>query len=107
LGHELSATQQRLTSLSPAGHIERERQRIDDLTRRQERALRHNLALNKTRFAGLARRLEGLNPYATLERGYAIVRDQDGQVVLKTKQAVPGKQLQIRVSDGAFSARVE
>ncbi|MBN1580400.1 MAG: exodeoxyribonuclease VII large subunit, partial [Anaerolineae bacterium] len=107
LDRELNVTRQRLTSLSPAAHIEQGRQRIDDLVRRQDRALRHTLTLNNTQLAGLARRLEGLNPYATLDRGYAIVRDQDGQIVFKTKQAVPGKPLQVRVSDGTFSARVE
>jgi exodeoxyribonuclease VII large subunit len=65
------------------------------------------LALHKTQLAGLARQLKGLDPSATLERGYAIVRDQNGRIVFKTKQAVPGKTIQVRVSDGSFSARVE
>jgi exodeoxyribonuclease VII large subunit len=55
----------------------------------------------------VAGRLAVLSPLATLERGYAIVRTEDGEVITSTGQAVDGDRLEVRVADGQFGARVE
>jgi exodeoxyribonuclease VII large subunit len=58
--------------------------------------------------AGLQARLAALNPQATLERGYAIVRRHDtGAVVRRVEQVAPGDALAIRVQDGEFEAVVD
>ena len=54
----------------------------------------------------MAHRLKGLDPHATLARGYAIIRRHDGTIVRHTAQVNPGDKLAIRVTDGSFSARV-
>ncbi|MFN3762543.1 MAG: exodeoxyribonuclease VII large subunit, partial [Anaerolineae bacterium] len=71
-----------LRRLSPALRLAQARQRLDDLTERAGRAIRHQIAVRRERLAGLAGRLEGVSPLATLERGYAIVRRAaDGLIV--------------------------
>ena len=103
----LDMQRQSLARLSPLSRVERDRQRVDDMARRADQAWLHRLALNRERLSGLRQQLCGMNPIATLERGYAIVRCQDGQVVRQVAQVLPGDPIQVRVSDGAFTARVD
>jgi exodeoxyribonuclease VII large subunit len=106
-GSALDAWQQALNRLSPQGLVDRGRQDVDDLSRRAERAWEHHRVLLRERLAGLDRRLEGLNPYAILDRGYAVVRRRDGSVIRVIGQAVTGEPINVHVSDGSFPARVE
>ena len=96
-----------LRRLSPALRLSQTRQRLDDLTERAGRAIRHQIAVRRERLAGLAGRLEGVSPLATLERGYAIVRRAaDGLIVRSPSQVAVGDALRVRVRDGEFGARV-
>ena len=96
-----------LRRLSPALRLSQTRQRLDDLTERAWRAVRHQIAVRRERLAGLAGRLEGVSPLATLERGYAIVwRAADGLIVRSPAQVAVGDALRVRVRDGEFGARV-
>ena len=74
-----------------------------------ERLQRAPALLLERRRAGLehtAGRLRALSPKATLNRGYAIVRD--GETIVRSVAAVEaGEQIDIEVSDGRFGARVE
>jgi exodeoxyribonuclease VII large subunit len=101
----LDGQQQALQRLSPQARVDAHRQQVDDLTRQAGRALTHTLALRRTGLAGLQARLEALSPLATLERGYAIVRQADTDaVVRRVDQVHAGDDLSIRVSDGEFDA---
>ncbi|MCX8067588.1 MAG: exodeoxyribonuclease VII large subunit, partial [Anaerolineae bacterium] len=96
-----------LRRLSPVLRLAQARQRLDDLTERAGRAIRHQIAVHRERLAGLAGRLEGVSPLATLERGYAIVqRAADGLIVRSPAQVEPGDALRVRVRDGEFGAKV-
>jgi exodeoxyribonuclease VII large subunit len=98
---------QGLARLSPRLRIDRERQVLDELVRRAEQVQRHRLALLREQVSGAEQRLRGLDPQATLTRGYAVVRREDGQVIRQVTQAVQGERITVRVSDGDFGARVE
>ncbi|RTZ97374.1 MAG: hypothetical protein DSY89_10935 [Deltaproteobacteria bacterium] len=50
-------------------------------------------------------RLAALNPNAVLARGYALVQNEEGQLIRSVTQTYPGQPLQITLSDGAFTAR--
>jgi len=51
--------------------IRRDRQRLDELSRRAQVFLIHALKMRAARLAGLEQRLAALNPEAILQRGYA------------------------------------
>jgi exodeoxyribonuclease VII large subunit len=104
---ELDERRRSLALLSPGVQIERDRQRVDDLWRRADQSCQARFMLLRERLSGLVHRLDGLNPYATLARGYAIVRGSDEQVVRSVAQVTAGEEITILVSDGDFSARVE
>ncbi len=51
--------------------------------------------------------LNALSPYATLERGYSIVRGPDGTVLRDARSAKSGDQISVRLQRGEIGARVE
>ena len=69
-------------------------------------SLAHSLQIHRTRLPGLQQRLNALNPQSILKRGFALVRGSDGRLVKSVEQVHPGEDLQVRVSDGEFGARV-
>ena len=96
-----------LARLSPMVRVERDRQGADDLHRRLGRGCRYRLSLLSERVSGLVLRLQGLDPHATLSRGYAIVRKENGKTIRSTAQAAIGDVVSVCVTDGSFRARVE
>jgi exodeoxyribonuclease VII large subunit len=74
-----------------------------------ERLRRAPLLLVERRRAAVehaAGKLRALSPQATLDRGYAIVRTDDG-VVRAAAALSEGTVVDVRVAEGAFGARVE
>ena len=63
---------------------------------------RKRAALGKT-----AAKLGALSPVQTLERGYAIVRTDSGDVVASTTGVSEGAHVDVTLADGGFGARVE
>jgi exodeoxyribonuclease VII large subunit len=96
----------RLRQNSPAWLVRNDRQRLDEISARSGRTMRSNLALYRARQVGLVQRLQTLNPFATLQRGYAIVTDEAGKVISKADQVTPGDEIKVRVSEGTFGAKV-
>ena len=97
----------RLNFSSPLRRIQINRQRLDDLLQRGNRAIVHHLALLSERLNGFQQRLLSVNPSAVLERGFAVVtRLEDGRLVYHTAQVHGGDGLSIRVSDGKIDATV-
>jgi exodeoxyribonuclease VII large subunit len=54
-----------------------------------------------------AAKLVALSPVQTLERGYAIVRTDSGDVVTSTTGVSTGARVDVTLADGGFGARVE
>jgi exodeoxyribonuclease VII large subunit len=97
-----------LQHLSPVTLLSQARQRVDDLVARAVGLLEHDLSLRKERLSGLNGRLEGVSPVATLERGYAVLRRQaDQQIVRTVSQVGSGDGLVAHVSDGEFEVTVD
>jgi exodeoxyribonuclease VII large subunit len=95
-----------LKMLSPEVHIRTMRQRLDSWDARMESNQRARLALWRERVTGRNAALESASPQAILARGYAIVRDENGQRVTASA-AQHGQRLTVQVADGQFAARVE
>jgi exodeoxyribonuclease VII large subunit len=86
--------------------LERERQRLDRAHERLGRAPRLLVERGRARLEHSAGRLRALSPKATLERGYAIVRSEEG--IVRSGAAVePGERVEVELAEGGFGARVE
>jgi exodeoxyribonuclease VII large subunit len=89
----------------PLRRLGGDRQQVDDLLRRVERAARNSTQLRHATLAGLAAKLMALSPQATLARGYAVVRrDDTGLVLTDPAQAAPPARLRITLRDGDLLA---
>ena len=102
----LIGIQNQLQRISPLWTINNQRQRLDELNGRVMLAGQNHLRYLRAESKGLQQHLGSLNPFAVLQRGYAIVRTAQGEVVRSVKQANPQIDLNVRVSDGEFCARI-
>ena len=89
-----------------APRIDPLRQRLDDVMRRGLLAVERRQREVVQAVGGCVWRLRALDPFATLERGYAIVQ-RDSSVVTSVTAAHPGDGIRVRLSDGAFGAHVD
>jgi exodeoxyribonuclease VII large subunit len=89
-----------------APHINVERQKTDDLTRSALSAVEHQVRTFQKGLHGFQLALRSLDPYATLQRGYALVQ-RDGHVVDSVDGMAVGERLNVRVRDGDFPVRVD
>jgi len=74
---------------------------------RLEASLARRLDVPRTDLQRLAAQLDALSPLRVLERGYSVARDQEGRVLRRVAQFVPGLRFDLRISDGEVSARVD
>jgi exodeoxyribonuclease VII large subunit len=81
--------------------------RLDQLGDRLPRPLTTRLARDHVAIEGAAATLAALGPWATLERGYAIVRDGSGAIVRDATGLSPDDPIDVRLAHGSVDARVE
>ena len=86
--------------------IDRDRQRVDDVLRLAGTMIDAAFARSREHVGGFLLQLRSLHPQATLARGYALV-EKGGVAVRSVRDVKSGDALDVRVSDGAFPARVE
>ena len=65
------------------------------------------IGAGRAEFARQTASLSALSPYATLERGYSIVRGPDGAVLRDARTVTTGDPVSIRLQRGEVDARVE
>ena len=70
-------------------------------------AMRHLIENRTAKLQRLGSQLQALSPLGILERGYALVFDEAGNLVTRSSQLSPGRQVRGRVARGGFTARVE
>jgi exodeoxyribonuclease VII large subunit len=91
---------------APATLLERRRTELAHARERLRRAPAGVLDRRRAALDSLAGRLRALSPEATLARGYAIVRNEDG-IVRRATALGPGASVDVQLAEGGFAARVE
>jgi len=87
--------------------IEADGRILQDLQGRLQRSVRGRIGEHRLRLGGLAQLLNSLSFERVLERGYAMVRRRDGDVVMAAAQAGPGSALAVRFHDGEVAVTVD
>jgi exodeoxyribonuclease VII large subunit len=82
------------------------RERLAQTRRRLQRAPLQLVERKRARLDGTYGRLRALSPRATLERGYAIVRER-GRIVREAAEVAPGAHVDVELGQGGFGATVE
>jgi exodeoxyribonuclease VII large subunit len=129
LRSQLTTEARQLEARHPQAQITADRERIGNLLDRAARLVARRLEVERTTLSrasdelpalaagalSIARgelgresaALNALSPYATLERGYSIVRGPDGTVLRDARNAKSGDEISVRLQRGEIGARVE
>src|SRR5437879_5137092 len=86
--------------------IERAHERMEQFAERVQRCGRELLARGEDRIDQLGKLLESYSFHSVLNRGFTLVRDQDGQPVLAAAGLGVGDTLGIEFADGRVGAKV-
>ena len=95
----LAAIRSRPVLASPERELDRRQEQVLALAERGRVAMTAELGRRSADLAHIRARLVALSPAATLRRGYAIVQQADGHVVLRAAEVVPGDPLTVRFAD--------
>lgn len=79
---------------------------ITQLRTRIRRTMTHEIVTARHHLEGLQTTLQALSPGATLDRGYAVLRDPSGNVIRAASDTRVGMRLHARVAEGAFAVDV-
>jgi exodeoxyribonuclease VII large subunit len=80
---------------------------VNDLRARATRATEAGLAVRSGEIVGLTAQVAALSPQATLDRGYAVIQQSDGQVVRDAANIATGERLTARVAAGTLHVVTE
>jgi exodeoxyribonuclease VII large subunit len=103
----LQETSNELMKLSPALFVQRSIGRLQQLRQRLATSTRNRVSEINHRMALLGRALNSVSPLATLDRGYAIVKQEDsGAVLTNAADIEPGNDIRAQLSRGEIIATV-
>ena len=110
MGRHTERRRTRLTELQtrlkhPSQQLATARHAVDEARGRLERAFQRTLQVHRSRLAQAQARLDTLSPYAVLDRGYALVQ-QDDRLIRHPDQLRSTVPLTIRVAGGTFTASI-
>jgi exodeoxyribonuclease VII large subunit len=98
----------RLWQHSPLSAIRCHQQQQTYLNERINAAIQHRLKQFNHRLLSASQTLHAVSPLATLNRGYALVTEQDsGQIIRSIKQLKAGDKVLTRLAKGSFTSKVD
>ncbi len=104
----LADSAHKLRLVSPRSQIQGERQRLDALGARLERAAAASLQRASETLSAQERALERASPLSLLARGYAILSDpQTGKRLTSAAEVVQNADLHVQLTDGRLTVRVQ
>lgn len=97
----------RLDRAGPQNRIALQRAGLGALQQSLHRNLQRQLdrRIDRLKQAGIG--LNALSPLATLARGYSILRDADGRVIVRPQQVKTGQPVSAQLSEGRLQLRVD
>ena len=114
LEHQRQLAETRLTNSllvlkarNPLRELAARHLQLHETRRRLQENTRHRLTKSRERAAHVSGMLRVLGPGATLERGYSITRDAEGNVISKVADAKTRTRIKTRVRDGEFESTID
>lgn len=96
----------RLERLRLERHLEQHHQRLDWHRHRLQHCLKTRMQREVQHCWALRQTLHSLDPAAVLQRGYAVVRQEQGGIVRSPAEVQPGDRLQLQLADGEVLVQV-
>jgi exodeoxyribonuclease VII large subunit len=107
LSHRLDAQTAQLQRHSPVLQLAALRGRLCQVRLQLAAEIHRKMEAMRSRHLLAARTLDAVSPLATLNRGYAIVTDGTGVVIVDAEKAAVGSSIEARFARGRITARVE
>jgi exodeoxyribonuclease VII large subunit len=104
--HHLTQLRTRLERVRPDRQLAAERDRLARLRHRLRRAIDVRLQAEIQAQSYRRERLQALDPKSILQRGYAVVRQQNGAIVRQSDRLRLGEELEIQLDRGRIGVRV-
>ena len=104
---QLALLWQKIQTADPRRKLDEIRQQLDMQEQRQLHLWRQCFQQRKYRLEHLGSALELLSPQHQLDKGYAMVMDQEGNVISGAVQVQKGQALNIQMKDGKILAEVQ
>ncbi len=98
---------QRLAMQSPGKQLANSREALERSASQLDKALQRILARLQDRLEHTAATLNVVSPLATLGRGYAIVRDEHGNIIRNAGNVAVGDRISARLAIGTVTAEVK
>lgn len=99
--------QARLAGFDPHSQWQLAQHRHAQAHKRLLDAMPLQLERQQLKLAALARELQAVSPLAVLGRGYAIIEDEQGQVIRRASDTQPGQALTARLAEGRLKVEVK
>ncbi len=97
----------RLKQTNPKGLIHTKRQVLSDLNIRLQNAVKRSLNTNRQRIDHLSAQLSAVSYERTLDRGYAIIENQSGDIITQSTSLNKDDTVTIRHADGSKHALIK
>jgi len=104
--NRLSYLKNRLIFFSPEKIIDREKERIIYLKKKFIKALKEDLKQRNILQENFRIKLDTLNPYTMLSRGYALVENQQGEVQTEIDNLLVDEELHITLRNGRIRVKI-
>jgi len=107
-GEKFSSISRSLRYQRPENKINQYYQYIDEFIARLSSRIKHRIELYEERIKKDSQRLDSLNPWAIIERGYSICRKIPGREIIKRLNQIDvGTKIEVIISDGRIFSKVE
>ncbi|WP_373540625.1 exodeoxyribonuclease VII large subunit [Chamaesiphon sp.] len=103
---QLSQVRMRCERIKPDRHLAIEAERLKHLQQRLRRAITGRLESAQQQQLRLCARCQALDPRLVLQRGYALVHQQDGSIVRDAAAVVVGEELCLQLGQGQVNVIV-
>jgi len=92
---------------NPVDKINDKRILLDQLYRQLEKNMLYKMETLKKSFASLCGKMDALSPLAVLARGYAIVKNEQSNIIKSIHNVKAGEKIDVQFSDGNVLCRVD
>ena len=96
-----------LTNKNPLSKLHLTNEKVNSLVNNLNKNIDEKLKTNQNNLEKLYKNIEILNPLSILDRGYAIVTNEEGVAVKSSKEVSKGEKLTARLSNGLIDIEVK
>lgn len=107
LQHQLERAKQNLRHQAPTARLARASERRSVALSRLKVAMRQRQNQAEANLRQWTGKLDSLSPLAILNRGYALIRDEENNLVEGISKLRQGQKIKIRLQDGEATGKVE